>query len=57
MVIATDVHRFDAHIIPLEGPAGLLARVEKLLADSGLSERERIKLMAKFTIFVEGHDG
>ncbi|KAF9247398.1 hypothetical protein BU15DRAFT_58220 [Melanogaster broomeanus] len=57
MTIATDVHRFDAHIIPLEGPAGLLTRVEKLLTDSGLSERDRIKLMARFTNFVEGHGG
>jgi hypothetical protein len=52
-----DVHRFDAHIIPLEGPAGLLARVEKLLIDSGLSERDRSRLMADFAIFVNGHGG
>ncbi|KAF9226663.1 hypothetical protein BS17DRAFT_775943 [Gyrodon lividus] len=51
------VHRFDAHIIPLEGPAGLLARVEKLLTDSGLNDRDRGKLMAEFAVFVEGHGG
>ncbi|KAG8218567.1 hypothetical protein J3R82DRAFT_4208 [Butyriboletus roseoflavus] len=51
------VHRFDAHVIPLEGPSGLLVRVEKLLTESGVSERERNKLMAEFTIFVESHSG
>ncbi|KAH0839855.1 hypothetical protein J3R83DRAFT_805 [Lanmaoa asiatica] len=51
------VHRFDAHVIPLEGPSGLLARVEKLLIESGLSEGERKKLIAEFTVFVENHNG
>jgi len=51
------VRSFDAHIIPLEGPSGLLTSVEKLLAESGLSERERKKLMSEFTVFVENHGG
>lgn len=53
----SDVRRFDAHIIPLEGPSGLLARVGKLLTETGLSEPERDKLMAEFTVFVESHNG
>ncbi|KAF8551467.1 hypothetical protein OG21DRAFT_1512705 [Imleria badia] len=52
-----DVRRFDAHLIPLEGPSGLLARVEKLVAESGLSEPERNKLLSEFTVFVESHGG
>ncbi|KAG6378649.1 hypothetical protein JVT61DRAFT_12919 [Boletus reticuloceps] len=51
------VRSFDAHIIPLEGPSGLLASVEKLVAESGLSERERKKLMSEFTVFVDNHGG
>jgi len=51
------VHRFDAHIIPLEGPLGLLAHVENLLAESGLGERERNKLMSDFNTLVEDHSG
>ncbi|KIJ70159.1 hypothetical protein HYDPIDRAFT_104828 [Hydnomerulius pinastri MD-312] len=51
------VRRFDAHIIPLNGPTGLLTRVEKLLTSSTLSERERDNLMAEFAFFVEGHGG
>ncbi|KAF8450608.1 hypothetical protein L210DRAFT_3756162 [Boletus edulis BED1] len=51
------VRSFDAHNIPFEGPSGLLASVEKLVAESGLSERERKKLMSEFTLFVENHGG
>lgn len=51
------VRRFDAHTIPLEGPAGLLTRVGRLLAESGLSEPERNQLMSEFTVFVESHNG
>lgn len=54
---SADVHRFDAHVIPLEGPSGLLACVDKLLAESGVSEQERKKLVTEFTVFVEGHSG
>jgi len=50
------VRRFDAHVIPLEGPSGLLARIEKLLAETGLSDPERDKLMSEFTVFVESHN-
>ncbi|KAH7887564.1 hypothetical protein F5I97DRAFT_1861313 [Phlebopus sp. FC_14] len=51
------VHRFDAHAIPLEGPSGLLTCVDRLLANSGVSDRERNDLMVEFTVFVEGHGG
>ncbi|KAG0709855.1 hypothetical protein DFH29DRAFT_870101 [Suillus ampliporus] len=49
------VHRFDAHLIPLEGPRGLLARVEKLLTASPISQAEKAELLVQFTRFVEGH--
>lgn len=50
-----DVHRFDAHLIPLEGPRGLLARVEKLLIASSVSQTEKVELLDQFARFVEGH--
>jgi hypothetical protein len=50
-----DVHRFDAHQIPLEGPRGLLARVEKLLNTSPISQSEKAELLGQFARFVEGH--
>lgn len=50
-----DVHRFDAHLIPLEGPRGLLARVEKLLTTSPMSQTEKAELLDQFTRFVEGY--
>ncbi|KAG2152463.1 hypothetical protein BD769DRAFT_1405298 [Suillus cothurnatus] len=49
------VHRFDAHLIPLEGPRGLLARVEKLLTASSVSQTEKVELLDQFARFVEGH--
>lgn len=49
------VHRFDAHLIPLEGPRGLLARVEKLLIASSVSQTEKVELLDQFARFVEGH--
>ncbi|KAG1806589.1 uncharacterized protein HD556DRAFT_1322892 [Suillus plorans] len=49
------VHRFDAHLIPLEGPRGLLARVENLLTASSLSQTEKLELLDQFARFVEGH--
>ncbi|KAG2155005.1 uncharacterized protein EDB93DRAFT_129105 [Suillus bovinus] len=49
------VHRFDAHQIPLEGPRGLLARVENLLTASSVSQTEKMELLDQFTRFVEGH--
>lgn len=52
----TYVRRYDAHIISLDGPNGLLSRVEKLLINTGVSERERKGLLAEFAYFVENHD-
>lgn len=49
------VHRFDAHLIPLEGPRGLLARVEKLLTASSVSQTEKVELLEQFARFVKGH--
>lgn len=49
------VHRFDAHLIPLEGPRGLLARIEKLLTASSVSQTEKVELLDQFARFVEGH--
>ncbi|KAG6335112.1 hypothetical protein ID866_3981 [Astraeus odoratus] len=49
------VHRYDAHIISLDGPSGLLARVERLLVNAGLSEPERNSLLTEFAHFVENH--
>ncbi|OJA19301.1 hypothetical protein AZE42_00452 [Rhizopogon vesiculosus] len=49
------VHRFDAHLMPLEGPRGLLARIEKLLTASQISQTEKVELLAQFARFVEGH--
>ncbi|KAG1892222.1 hypothetical protein F4604DRAFT_16161 [Suillus subluteus] len=49
------VHRFDAHQIPLEGPRGLLARIEKLLTVSSVSQTEKVELLDQFARFVEGH--
>ncbi|KAI6135035.1 hypothetical protein EDD17DRAFT_512964 [Pisolithus thermaeus] len=50
------VRRYDAHVIPFDGPNGLLTRVEKLLLNTGISERERKSLLAEFAYFVENHD-
>lgn len=49
------VHRYDAHIIPLGGPSGLLSRVDKLLVNSGIDEHERNSLLTDFACFVENH--
>jgi hypothetical protein len=29
--VFSDVHRFDSHSIPFDGPSGIVTRVEKLL--------------------------
>lgn len=45
------MRRFDAHAIPLEGPSGLITRVEKLLNAApppGLDEREKQELLDRF---------
>ncbi|KAL4076172.1 hypothetical protein V8B97DRAFT_57570 [Scleroderma yunnanense] len=49
------VHRYDAHIISLDGPSGLLSRVDKLLVNSRIGEHERNSLMTEFACFVENH--
>ncbi|KAG1752566.1 uncharacterized protein EDB91DRAFT_1103306 [Suillus paluster] len=49
------VHRFDAHLIPLDGPRGLLVRVEKLLTTTPMSQAEKVELLDQFARFVEGH--
>lgn len=50
------VRRYDAHVISFDGPNGLLSRVEKLLINTGIGERERKGLLAEFAYFVEIHD-
>ncbi|KAF8897748.1 hypothetical protein BD779DRAFT_1667673 [Infundibulicybe gibba] len=43
------VHRFDAHDIPFDGPTGILARVERLLAKSPkLRDEDRQHLLDNF---------
>lgn len=50
----TDVHRFDAHAIPLDGPFGLLQHVRRLLDSApGLDERKKQKLLDRFTRVVQ----
>ncbi|KAG2042208.1 hypothetical protein BDR03DRAFT_944811 [Suillus americanus] len=49
------VHRFDAHLIPLEGPRGLLTHVKNLLTTSSVSQTEKVELLDQFARFVEGH--
>ena len=49
-----DVHRFDAHAIPLEGPYGLIAAASRLLDTAGtLDERGKKALLARFIRFVQ----
>lgn len=44
-----DVHQFDAHEIPFDGPTGIVARVEQLLASaSGLGDGAKQRLLDKF---------
>jgi hypothetical protein len=31
LILSPDVHRFDAHEIPFDGPTGIVARAERLL--------------------------
>ena len=45
----TDVHRFDAHDIPFDGPTGIVARVERLLMVApGLDENGKRQLLDDF---------
>ncbi|EIW82076.1 hypothetical protein CONPUDRAFT_89523 [Coniophora puteana RWD-64-598 SS2] len=49
------VHSFDAHAIPLEGPSGLIARVDKLLINAGVGDKERRVLLNDFARFARSH--
>ncbi|KAF8812292.1 hypothetical protein BYT27DRAFT_7239825, partial [Phlegmacium glaucopus] len=45
----TYVHQFDAHEIPFDGPTGIVARVERLLASApGLGDEAKQRLLDKF---------
>lgn len=46
-----DVRRYDAQIIPLEGSAGLLTRVQRLLETSAprIDERRKRQLFDSFS--------
>ena len=49
-----DVHRFDAHAIPLDGPYGLISHAKRLLdASNALDERRKQALLDRFARFVE----
>jgi hypothetical protein len=44
-----DVHRFDAHDIPFDGPTGIVARVERLLETApDLGEEGKQRLLDSF---------
>lgn len=44
-----DVHQFDAHEIPFDGPTGIVARVERLLDSApGLGIEAKQHLLDKF---------
>ena len=48
----TDVHRFDANAIPLDGPYGLISHATRLLDNaSTLDERRKRELMERFVRF------
>lgn len=48
-----DVHRFDAHAIPLEGPYGLISAASRLLDSAGtLDERGKKALLDRFVSVV-----
>ena len=43
------MHQFDAHEIPFDGPTGIVARVERLLASApGLGDDAKLRLLDKF---------
>jgi hypothetical protein len=44
-----DVHRFDAHAIPFDGPTGIITRVERLLDTApNLDGEEKRALLDRF---------
>ena len=53
----TDVHRFDANAIPLDGPYGLLVHVERLLDNApGVDYRRKRILLERFARVVRDSD-
>lgn len=50
-----DIHRFDARLIPLEGPSGLLYKVQRLLDTTakGLDEQRKRDLLERFDHVVQ----
>ena len=52
------MRRFDAEVIPLEGPSGLLVRVKRLLDAApfpGIDERKKQDLLEDLARIVEEH--
>ena len=51
-----DVHQFDAHEIPFDGPTGIIPRVERLLSTApGLSEEGKRQLLDNFVRVILQH--
>jgi hypothetical protein len=51
-----DVHQFDAHEIPFDGPTGIIPQVERLLSTApGLSEEGKKKLLDNFVRVILQH--
>jgi hypothetical protein len=50
-----DVHRFDARLMPLEGPSGLLYKVERLLDTTAreLDQQAKRDLLARLDLVVK----
>jgi hypothetical protein len=48
--VTADVRRFDAQMIPFDGPTGIVSRVENLLAKHAhsLDDKDREELMDMF---------
>ena len=58
MTFVVDIRRFDAQLIPFDGPSGLITRVEKLLNNAPpptLDESEKQELMDRFIRVVLQH--
>ncbi|KAI9056510.1 hypothetical protein FKP32DRAFT_1670301 [Trametes sanguinea] len=52
--VFVDVHRFDANAIPLDGPYGLLAHIERLLDDApGVDQRRKRVLLDRLLRVVQ----
>ena len=58
LMLHTDVHRFDANAIPLDGPYGLLVHVERLLDNApGVDQRRKRVLLERFLRVVQDSEG